>query len=167
MCQEECCAIMNECGLFQPAYVDPSTGYRYYTLEQLPRLNRLLALKDLGFTLEQIAPMLDHDLPAAQSQEMLLLKQAEIQRHVQMEQALSDEQSVAHLNFLVGTGHETTSSLSAWTVYLLAQHPDYLARVLQEQEQLLPPGTQPTLEVLKRMTVLEWALNETERLYPP
>ena len=77
----------DECGLFQPAYVDPSTGYRYYTLEQLPRLNRLLALKDLGFTLEQIAPMLDHDLPAAQIRGMLLLKQAEIQQQVQMEQA--------------------------------------------------------------------------------
>jgi DNA-binding transcriptional MerR regulator len=80
----------DERGLLKPAYVDPSTSYRYYMLKQLPRLNRLLALKDLGFTLEQIAPMLDGDLPAAQIRGMLRLKQAEIQQHVQAEQARLD-----------------------------------------------------------------------------
>jgi DNA-binding transcriptional MerR regulator len=45
----------DEIGLFRPQHVDPFTGYRYYSFEQLPRLNRILALKDLGFALEQIA----------------------------------------------------------------------------------------------------------------
>ncbi|MBC7811584.1 MAG: MerR family DNA-binding transcriptional regulator, partial [Burkholderiales bacterium] len=36
--------------LFKPAHIDPFTGYRYYTVDQLPRLNRLLALKDLGLS---------------------------------------------------------------------------------------------------------------------
>lgn len=76
----------DEQGLLKPAHVDPSTGYRYYTLEQLPRFHRLQALKDLGFTLEQIAPLLDHDLSLAELRGMLLLKQAEAQQHIQMEQ---------------------------------------------------------------------------------
>jgi DNA-binding transcriptional MerR regulator len=76
----------DERGLLKPAYVDPSTGYRYYGLEQLPRFHRLQALKDLGFTLEQIAPLLDHDLSLAELRGMLLLKQAEIQQNIQMEQ---------------------------------------------------------------------------------
>ena len=76
----------DERGLLKPTYVDPSTGYRYYTLEQLPRFHRLQALKDLGFTLEQIAPLLDHDLSLAELRGMLLLKQAEVQQHIQMEQ---------------------------------------------------------------------------------
>ncbi len=37
-------------GLLKPVWVDRFSGYRYYTLEQLPRLNRILALKDLGFS---------------------------------------------------------------------------------------------------------------------
>lgn len=75
----------DERGLFKPAYVDPTTGYRYYTLEQLPRFHRLQALKELGFTLDQIAPLLDRDLSLAELHGMLLLKQAEIQQHIQEE----------------------------------------------------------------------------------
>ncbi|HET8844597.1 MAG TPA: MerR family transcriptional regulator, partial [Ktedonobacteraceae bacterium] len=76
----------DERGLLKPAYVDPSTGYRYYTLEQLPRFHRLQALKDLGFTLEQIAPLLDQDLSLAELHGMLRLKQAEVQQNIQVEQ---------------------------------------------------------------------------------
>lgn len=76
----------DERGLLKPTFVDPSTGYRYYTLEQLPRFNRLQALKDLGFTLEQIGPLLDQNLSLAELRGMLLLKQAETQQNIQMEQ---------------------------------------------------------------------------------
>ena len=43
-----------EAGLFAPARADSQTGYRYYTVAQLGQLNRILVLKDLGFSLEQI-----------------------------------------------------------------------------------------------------------------
>lgn len=36
-----------ERGLLKPAEIDDWTGYRFYSVEQLPRLNRILALKDL------------------------------------------------------------------------------------------------------------------------
>jgi MerR family regulatory protein len=36
-------------GLLRPACVDPVTGYRSYEVSQLAELNRLIALKDLGF----------------------------------------------------------------------------------------------------------------------
>jgi cytochrome P450 len=42
--------------------------------------------------------------------------------------ALSDEQLIAHTNILLVAGHETSTSMSAWLLYLLAQHPDYPAR---------------------------------------
>src|SRR5690242_10124612 len=35
-------------GLFRPAWVDPASGYRYYSPAQLPSLRRLLALRELG-----------------------------------------------------------------------------------------------------------------------
>ncbi len=50
-------------GLLKPAQVDKFTEYRYYTLDQLPRLNRILALKDLGFSLEDIARLLNGHIP--------------------------------------------------------------------------------------------------------
>lgn len=44
----------DELGLLRPVRVDEFTGYRYYSADQLPRLNRILALKDLGLSLEEV-----------------------------------------------------------------------------------------------------------------
>jgi DNA-binding transcriptional MerR regulator len=75
--------LYDEMGLLKPAQIDKFTGYRYYTIEQLPRLNRILALKDLGLSLEQIGDLLKCDLPADQLRGMLMLKQAEIEQEMQ------------------------------------------------------------------------------------
>ena len=56
----------DEIGLLKPAKVDRFTSYRQYSADQLPRLNRILALKDLGLSLAQIAQLLDGDLPPEQ-----------------------------------------------------------------------------------------------------
>jgi predicted transcriptional regulator YdeE/DNA-binding transcriptional MerR regulator len=76
-----------ELGLLQPAHVDRYSGYRYYTLDQLGRLNRILALKDLGFSLEQVAQLMDEDLSLEEMRGMLRLKQMELTRCVAEEQA--------------------------------------------------------------------------------
>lgn len=44
----------DELDLLRPAYIEPFTGYRYYSSEQLPILYKILALRDMGFTLEEI-----------------------------------------------------------------------------------------------------------------
>lgn len=80
---------------------------------------------------------------------------------------LSDEQLIAHTNILLIAGHETSTSLSAWLLYLLSEHPDYLGRVLGEQDSLLGDDAEPTLADIRRMKVLDDALSEAERLYPP
>ena len=77
----------DQLGLLTPSQTDPFTNYRYYSAEQLPRLNRILALRDLGFSLEQIAGMLDDDLSSDQLLGMLKLKRVEIEQQVQMENA--------------------------------------------------------------------------------
>jgi len=64
-----------------------STSYRYYSADQLPRLNRILALKDLGLSLAQVAQLLDGDLPPEQIRGMLRLKQVEAPQKVDEEQA--------------------------------------------------------------------------------
>ena len=77
----------DELGLLKPALTDRFTGYRYYSADQLPRLNRILALKDLGLTLEQIARLLDNGLTPDQIRGMLKLKRAEIEQQVQEDEA--------------------------------------------------------------------------------
>ena len=77
----------DELGLLKPAKVDRFTGYRYYSASQLPRLNRILALKDLGLSLDQIAQLLEGDLPPDQIRGMLRLKHVEIEEQLQEEQA--------------------------------------------------------------------------------
>ncbi len=76
----------DELGLLKPVHIDRFTDYRYYTIEQLPQLNRILALKDLGFSLEQIARSLKDDVSPEQLRGMLMMKQAELEQQVQEEQ---------------------------------------------------------------------------------
>jgi DNA-binding transcriptional MerR regulator len=69
--------------LLTPSFTDEWTGYRYYTIDQLPRLHRLIALKELGFSLEQVAALLqDDDLSPDQLRGMLRLRQAELQQEI-------------------------------------------------------------------------------------
>lgn len=41
-------------GLLHPARVDAQTGYRYYSARQLPRINRIVALRMIGLSLDEI-----------------------------------------------------------------------------------------------------------------
>src|SRR5215216_4967272 len=76
----------DQMGLLKPVEVDRITGYRYYSASQLPRLNRILALKGLGFSLEQISAVLAEGLTTEQMRGMLRL------RHAQICQQLSEVQ---------------------------------------------------------------------------
>ncbi len=75
----------DEMGLLRPVAVDRMTGYRYYEFDQLAVLYRILALKDLGFSLEEIGRLLEEDLSIEQMRGMLKLRQAEIRQRVQEE----------------------------------------------------------------------------------
>jgi len=75
----------DEMGLLKPVKVDRFSGYRFYEYDQLPRLHRILALKDLGFSLEEIGQLLRDGLSPEQMRGMLKLRQAEIRQQVQEE----------------------------------------------------------------------------------
>ncbi|MFB7008384.1 MULTISPECIES: MerR family transcriptional regulator [unclassified Streptomyces] len=66
-------------GLLHPDRTDPATGYRYYGAAQLSRLNRIIALKDLGFTLQQVQAVLDEQVGAEELRGMLRLRRAELE----------------------------------------------------------------------------------------
>lgn len=70
----------DEVGLLRPASVDESSGYRFYSASQLPALNRILALKDLGFTLAEITRLTEAGVSADELAGMMRLRQAEAER---------------------------------------------------------------------------------------
>lgn len=73
--------------LIKPIHVDPVTDYRYYSMEQLPRLNQILVLKDFGIPLEKIANLLEQDLPLEELQQLLRSKKLELSQQIQDTQA--------------------------------------------------------------------------------
>ncbi|MFD7813636.1 MerR family transcriptional regulator [Streptomyces sp. NPDC059785] len=92
-------------GLLRPAHVAPATGYRYYTAAQLGRLNRIIALKDLGLTLHQVQQILDEKVTTEELRAMLRLRRAELEaamaaaaaRLVQVEARLRSIESEGHM----------------------------------------------------------------------
>jgi DNA-binding transcriptional MerR regulator len=67
----------------KPNHSDKFTGYRYYSAAQLSRLNRILALKELGLSLDQIQRLLSDKVSTEEMQGMLLLAKAESEQNIQ------------------------------------------------------------------------------------
>jgi DNA-binding transcriptional MerR regulator len=75
----------DELGLLKPAEVERGSGYRYYSASQLPRLNRILVLRDLGLSLEEIAGIVDSNVSAAELRALLLKRRAQVEQAVAVE----------------------------------------------------------------------------------
>jgi DNA-binding transcriptional MerR regulator len=75
----------DDLGLIKPVKVDVLSGYRYYALDQLPQLNQVLALKDLGFSLDQVAHLVQQNPSHAELRRMLELKRSEVSEQIQTE----------------------------------------------------------------------------------
>ncbi len=73
--------IYEKKGIIVPSKIDPLTGYRYYTADQVQTLNALLELKSLGFSLSEIKSIMsgglnNNDLKAALVQKRLAWQDA-------------------------------------------------------------------------------------------
>ncbi len=78
-------------GLLNPAQVDPWSGYRYYAAVQLHRLNRIIALKGLGFTLEQVRSIVDAEVSGEELRGMLRLRRAELAERIAQDRYSLDD----------------------------------------------------------------------------
>lgn len=74
----------DETGLLKPAKIDEWTGYRMYSVEQIPILNRIVYLRDSGFNVSEIAAALSNQ------DDRLLLKQLDA-KYAEIEKAIQDE----------------------------------------------------------------------------
>lgn len=89
-------------GLFQPAYVDPNNGYRYYSANQIDYLDTILIMKKIGFSLSEIKKHMQHynisssliafrkqvDAIDQRIQELRLIRNRVLHRCDQMESAI-------------------------------------------------------------------------------
>lgn len=88
----------DQIGLLKPAHIDTFTGYRYYAISQLSRLNRILALKDLGLSLDQIGRILTGELSAEDLRSMLHLRRSQLQKEVRaVEEMLARVEARLHI----------------------------------------------------------------------
>jgi DNA-binding transcriptional MerR regulator len=88
----------DEVGLLKPTHVETQTGYRYYSVSQLPRLHRILALRDIGFPLDRIGDTLEEGVSADALRGMLLLRSVEQERQVNEEtERLNRLKALIHL----------------------------------------------------------------------
>jgi cytochrome P450 len=79
---------------------------------------------------------------------------------------MTDRQLRDEAMTLLLAGHETTALALSWTWYLLAQHPEAMARLRSEVENLLG-GRPPTVADLPQLGYAEHVITEGMRLYPP
>lgn len=66
----------------------------------------------------------------------------------------------------LAAGHETTSNLISWVIYLLAQHPDWAEKMSREAQAFKAKGNYD-LNRLEELSVSSRVINEAMRLYPP
>ncbi|MGI9606963.1 MAG: MerR family transcriptional regulator [Acidimicrobiales bacterium] len=76
----------DEIGLLAPAAVDPDSGYRFYAASQLEVLNRIVALKELGFSLPQIGQIVA-GVTASEIRGMYRLRKAQLEEDLAAHQA--------------------------------------------------------------------------------
>jgi len=126
----------DELGLLTPVYIDPHTGYRYYSAQQLPRLNHILALKGLGLSLEQVTRLLDGGTSIDEIRAMLTLRKAQIEQTVQEE--------VARLQMV-------ESRLEALMTLGQLQAPDVVVKAVPPQPFLAVREVLPNLDAVRRL----------------
>ncbi|HKP23841.1 MAG TPA: MerR family transcriptional regulator [Dongiaceae bacterium] len=146
-------------GLLRPQRIDPETGYRYYSAAQLERLNRILALKDLGLSLDQVARMLDDKISTAEIRGMLALKKAELERSLAEEAArlrhiesrliqIEQQGTLGDYDVVLKTG-AATPVLSTRAVY-----PDFDEVIAALREIVLAVRTQVAAAARENMVVI-------------
>lgn len=97
----------DEIGLFKPHFIDSQNKYRYYVIEQLADLNRIMALKSLGLSLDEVRQMLESHVSNSDIGNMLRTKQKEIKQRITEDQ-IRLEQVEARLQ-LLEQGHTPTT----------------------------------------------------------
>lgn len=149
----------DEIGLLKPALVDRVTGYRHYSVEQLSSLNRIIALKDPGLSLEQITRMLDNHVTTEEIRSILHLQKVQLEQtvHTEMERLHRVEIRLQQLD-AEGTSGEQDVVLKPlpsqlfFSVRTVTSNWKQVGELMREMAELLPLQVSP--KSLSNLTVI-------------
>jgi cytochrome P450 len=79
---------------------------------------------------------------------------------------MTDTELVGQTAILFMASFETTASALTWTLFLLAQHPAVMHRLMDELDAVLS-GNPPNEEQLQRLPFLGWVIQESMRVLAP
>ncbi|MGH1362865.1 MAG: MerR family transcriptional regulator [Calditrichia bacterium] len=131
--------------LFKPVQVDEWTGYRYYSASQLPQLNRILALKDLGLSLEEARQVLENDISTSEMRHLLTNQKLQSEQLIQAEKMrlhrvearllqIEAEGSLENLEIIVKHVPAQPFLAMNYRLRLLDEGPDFVRGVSQRVE---------------------------------
>ncbi len=136
----------DEIGLLSPDFTDPQTCYRYYSAQQLPRLNRILVLKELGLSLDQIGQYLKRNASIDEIRGMLTLRKAQI------EQSLQEESTRLRM---------VESRLQQIDVHGQVQEPDIIMKSVPAQQFLALREVLPSMDAVRKRVQRLYAIVPT------
>lgn len=120
-------------GLLVPDRTDEFTGYRFYDVDQLARANELVALKELGFTLDQVGVLLAGELGSEQLLELLRNRRSELTEHLAEQRnrlrALDAKISLIEKESTMSQHHFTETSLPELTLAQLTSTVEEMDRM--------------------------------------
>lgn len=87
-------------------------------------------------------------------------------RDEETQKKLTKQEVIDECLSMLIAGHETTSNTLTWAMYLLAKHPEIQDQI--RQQVLSTVGNKNiSIDDLKNLPQISWALKEAMRLYPP
>lgn len=151
----------DEIGLIKPVYVNRETGYRYYDVKQFETILLINKLKQYGFSLEEVAEVLQHPEDDRMLNSMLGKKQREMLERLKQYELILEQMKQDRINLERGIG--IMSYLEQIQVKLIETEPKniyfireninvdqcgkYMARLLNEvkEKNLTPLGAPMTI----------------------
>ncbi len=117
-------------GLLKPAYVDPDTGYRYYSTEQVEIFDTIMDLRDMGLPLKEIQEFMNHR-NVEHSYEILSRKADELRQEIAEKQKmlLQIEQKTTYINMVK---NEKLFSLKQWSITHIAARSMVISRAKEK-----------------------------------
>src|SRR5690348_1273352 len=77
----------DQIGLIAPTYVDPVSGYRHYEEDLLERAHTLVALKELGFSLDEVGRLLDGGTGGQELHRLLAARRTGLRLQIEADRA--------------------------------------------------------------------------------
>jgi cytochrome P450 len=147
---------------YRPLYAALIMGTTVFTNVRTPfgRLDR--ALRARKRLLALLAPRVAEARKQHEPEGMLGLL---AQHRDEADRELEVEEILSHVLLLFWAGYDTTASAGSWVVHQLAHHPEWQERLREELRSTLGDGGY-TLELGKKLVLLEWFLKEIERVCP-